>query len=155
MGTTIWGSSSMLIDCALMGSEKRLELRVPILEKAWSFYREIMGAKEVFRTQTSAGAPTRIGFDLGLSKIGFAMTTDDNKDDRSSLALLADDFGVSFAAIILYVEDPVNVMRRALDAGGRILPEAAIVKPSHRGRPVDVIADPFGNAWVFAKAELP
>jgi uncharacterized glyoxalase superfamily protein PhnB len=139
----------MLIDCALTGSEKRLELRVPNIEQAWSFYCEIMGAKEVFRTQTGAGGLIRIGFNVG--KIGFAMTTDDNDDGRSSLALLADDFGVSFVAIILYVEDPMNVTRRALDAGSRILLEGALAKTNHRGQPVEVIADPFGNAWVFAK----
>jgi hypothetical protein len=34
----------MLIDCELMGSERRLELCVPDVEQAWSFYRDIMAA---------------------------------------------------------------------------------------------------------------
>ena len=40
----------MLIDCELMGIDRRIELHVRDLQRAWSFYRDIMGAQEAFRS---------------------------------------------------------------------------------------------------------
>ena len=143
----------MLIDCELMGSEQRLELCVLDVEQAWSFYRDIMGAQEVFRSEPHAGDPSRIGFTIG--KTGFTITSQNYArfgDGQPTLSLLAADLGATFAAIILYVQDPVTAARRAIDAGSRRRPEAASGTPTHRGRPVEVIIDPFGNSWAFAKS---
>ncbi|HTW72251.1 MAG TPA: VOC family protein [Acetobacteraceae bacterium] len=143
----------MLIDCELMGSERRLELCVPDVEQAWSFYRDIMGAREVFRSEPRTGDPSRIGFTIG--KTGFTITSPDNArsgDGRPIASLLAADLGATFAAIVVYVQDPVTAARRAIDAGSRRRPEAASGTPTHRGHPVEVIIDPFGNSWALAKS---
>ncbi|HEY2616378.1 MAG TPA: VOC family protein [Acetobacteraceae bacterium] len=143
----------MLIDCDLMGSERRIELHVPDAQEAWEFYRDIMGAQEVFRSEPGVGGGTRIGFTIG--KAGFAITSRDlagSNDGRSTLSLLAADFGASFAAVVVYVRDPATAAQRALAAGSRRHPEAVSGTPTHRGHPVTVIIDPFGNSWAFAKS---
>ena len=145
----------MLIDCELMGSEKRIKLCVPDVERAWSFYRDIMGAQEVFRSHPGAGAPKRIGFTIG--KTHFAITSQDEAqpaDTQPTLSLLAADFGATFIAVIVYVRDPVIATQRALDAGSRLQLEVASGTPSHNGCPVQVIIDPFGNSWAFAQSLL-
>ncbi len=76
----------MLIDCELMGSERRLELCVPDVEQAWSFYRDIMGAQEVFRSEPHTGDPSRIGFIIG--KTGFTITSEDHAHRRRSPRML-------------------------------------------------------------------
>ncbi len=143
----------MLIDCELMGSERRLELCVPDVEQAWSFYRDILGAQEVFRSGLHAGRPSRIGFSIG--RTGFTITSQDHAesgDGRPTLSLLAADLGTTFAAIVVYVQDPVTAARRAIDAGSRRQSEAPSATPTHRGHPVEVIIDPFGNSWALAKS---
>lgn len=72
----------MLIDCELMGAERRFELHVPDVEKAWSFYRDIMGAQEIFRTELGSGGPTRIGSAIG--KAGFTITPRNHADAGDS-----------------------------------------------------------------------
>lgn len=143
----------MLIDCELMGSERKFELPVPDVEQAWSFYRDIMGAQEVFRSEPGTGESTRIGFTIGNA--GFMITSQGNAqvgDGRPTPALLAADFGAAFAAIVLYVQDPVSVVRRVLEAGGRFRPEATAGTPSYRGQPVELIVDPYGHSWAVAKS---
>jgi hypothetical protein len=54
----------MLIDCALIGSERRVELSVPDVEKARPFYRDALGAQEALGNEPRTGAPARIGFSL-------------------------------------------------------------------------------------------
>ncbi len=141
----------MLIDCEMMGAERRFELRVPDLEHAWSFYRDIMGAQEVYRRARSSGRPAQIGFTIG--KVGFLIAPEGDaeiSDSEPTLALLAEEFGATFAAVVLYVQDPAGVVRRALEAGSQIQPGAAHGTPSYRGHPVEVIVDPFGHSWAFA-----
>jgi uncharacterized glyoxalase superfamily protein PhnB len=141
----------MLIDCDLMGTERRFELPVPDVERAWSFYLDIMGAEEVFRIVSGAGGPTRIGFTIG--KAGFAITSHGPSaadDSRPTLALLATEFGAPFAAVVLYVPNPAGAAQRALEAGSQYRPEAASGTASYRGHPVELIIDPFGHSWAFA-----
>jgi uncharacterized glyoxalase superfamily protein PhnB len=143
----------MLIDCELMGSERRIDLCVPDVERAWSFYCDIMGAQEVFRSNPGAGAPKRIGFTIG--KTQFAITSQDQAQSANSqptLSLLAADFSATFIAVVVYVRDPVIATQRALDAGSRLQPKVASGTPSHNGCPVQVIIDPFGNSWAFARS---
>jgi len=66
----------VLIDCELMGVDRRVELHVLDLQRAWSFYRDIMGAKEVFRSESRAGGPAKIGFTI--SKVGFTIMPHDH-----------------------------------------------------------------------------
>ncbi len=141
----------MLIDCELMGTERRFELPVPDVERAWSFYRDIMGAEEVFRSESDVGGPTRIGITIG--KAGFVITSQDAADadgSRPTLALLATEFGEPFAAVVLYVSNPAGAVQRALDAGSQFRPEAASGTASYCGHPVELIIDPFGHSWAFA-----
>jgi catechol 2,3-dioxygenase-like lactoylglutathione lyase family enzyme len=143
----------VLIDCELMGSERRFELHVPDVEQAWPFYRDIMCAREVFRSEPGVGGPTRIGFTIG--RAGFTLTSQDragSHDGGPVLSRFAADFGAAFAAIVVYVQDPLTAARRALDAGSRLQPEATSGTPTYRGNPVEVIIDPFGNSWAFAKS---
>jgi uncharacterized glyoxalase superfamily protein PhnB len=143
----------MLIDCGLMGTERRFALHVRDVERAWSFYRDIMGAKEEFRSEPATAGPKRIGFTIG--KAGFVVTSQvhaETDDDHPTLALLAKEFGVSFAAIVLYVGDPTTSVQRALEAGSQLQPEAAAGMPLCRGYPVEVVIDPFGHSWAFAKS---
>ena len=143
----------MLIDCELMGSGRRLELCVPDVGQAWSFYRDVMGAREVSRSERRTGGPTAIGFIIG--KTSFTMGSQDyagSADGRPTLSLLAVDRGVTFAAIVLHVQDQATAARHAIDAGSRRASAAASGTPTHRGRPVEVIIDPFGNSWAFAKS---
>jgi len=143
----------MLIDCELVGPERRFELSVPDVERAWPFYRDILGAQEAFRSEPSTGGPSRIGFTLG--KAGFTITPQalaEEGDSRPTLALLAAEFGATFAAVVLYVQDPDGVAERALEAGSQFQPETAFGTPSYRGHPVTVIVDPFGHSWAFAKS---
>jgi uncharacterized glyoxalase superfamily protein PhnB len=143
----------MLIDCELMGSQRRIDLCAPDVERAWSFYRDILGAQEVFRSNPGAGAPKRIGFSIG--KTQFAIASRDraqSADSQPILSLLAADLGATFIAVIVYVPDAVIATQRALDAGSRIRPKAASGTPTHNGCPVQVIIDPFGNSWAFAQS---
>jgi uncharacterized glyoxalase superfamily protein PhnB len=143
----------MLVDCELMGAGRRFALRVPDVEQAWSFYRDIMGAQEMFRNEAAVGRPRSIGFTIG--KAGFMLTSQADAeagDGQPTLALLAKEFGVSFAAIVLYVRDPMTAAQRALEAGSQLQPEAASGMPSCRGHPVEVIVDPFGHSWAFARS---
>ena len=115
----------MLIDCELMGSDWRIELCVPDVERAWSFYRDILGAQEAFRSGPCVEGPTRIGFTIG--KLGFAMTSQGRAevgDRKPTLSLLAADFGATFVAVIVYVRDPTIALQHALYAGSRLQPEA-------------------------------
>ena len=143
----------MLIDCELMGSEKQFELPVRDVAKAWCFYRDVMGAQEMFRSEPTPGGLTRIGFRIG--KAGFIITSQDHAeadDGWATPALLAADFGAPFAAIVIYVEDPAGAVQRALQAGSQFQPEAVSSGPSDRGHAVEVIIDPFGHSWAFAKS---
>jgi PhnB protein len=141
----------MLIDCELMGTERRFELPVPDVERAWAFYRDIIGAEEVFRSEAGADGPTRIGFTVG--KAGFVITSPGPSaagDRRPTLALLATEFGAPFAAVVLYVPNPAGAVQRALQAGSQYRPEAAFRTAAYCGHPVEVIIDPFGHSWAFA-----
>jgi hypothetical protein len=142
----------MLIDCALIGSERRIELHVPDVEKAWPFYRDILGAQEAFRSESRASVPARISFSLnGACFTLLSARLAESGDSRSTLNVLAEDFGAAFVAIILYVRDPVAARLNALNAGSRLQPEAASGTPTFGGHPVEVIIDPYGNSWAFAK----
>jgi hypothetical protein len=127
----------MLIDCELMGSGRRLELCVPDVGHAWSFYCDVMAAREVFRSERRTGGPTAIGFSIGKTSV--TMGSQDypgSADGRPTLSLLAADLGVTFAAIVLYLQDPATAARHAIDAGSRRASAAASGTPTHRGCPV-------------------
>lgn len=144
-------SPMMLIDCEQIGADRRIELRVSDVEQAWSFYHDIMGAQEVFRSAPCAGGPSRIGLTIG--RAGFVIVPEHDRetgDSRPTLALLAEDFGVAFAAVVLYVRDPDAVVRRALAAGSQLRSASGSATPSYGDHPVEVIVDPFGHAWAFA-----
>jgi catechol 2,3-dioxygenase-like lactoylglutathione lyase family enzyme len=150
----IWqGCSIMLVDCELMGAERRFELPVADVQRAWSFYRDIMGAEEVFRSESDVRVPTRIGFAIG--RAGFMITAQGPAEadhSRPALALLATEFSEPFAAVVLYVQAPTGAVQRALEAGSHFRPEAASATASYCGNPVEVIIDPFGRSWAFAKS---
>jgi uncharacterized glyoxalase superfamily protein PhnB len=144
-------SPMMLIDCEQLGAERRIELLVPDVDEAWSFYRDIMGAEEVFRIALGAGGVSEIGLTIG--RAAFVIASDRNREtggSRPTLALLAEDFGVAFAAVVLYVRDPGAVVRRALSAGSQRQSTAGSGTPCYGDHPVDVIVDPFGHSWAFA-----
>jgi hypothetical protein len=127
----------VLIDCELMGVERRIELQVQDLQQTWSSDRNIMGAQEVFRSESRAGEPAKIGFTIG--KVGFTILSHDHArshDGGNILAQLATDFGASFVAIVIYVQDPAIATQHALNAGSRLHPGTGSCLPTHRGYPV-------------------
>ena len=115
---------------------------MPDVDKAWPFYRGYSGraggAPERARTPTTP----RIGFSLGEVGFGLVSTTAAwSGDSRLTLSQLAADFGATFVAVVLYVQDPVVAAQHALRAGGRLQPEAASGAPTFGGYPVEVIVD--------------
>jgi hypothetical protein len=64
--------------------------------------------------------------------------------------VLADDFGATFWAIVLYMQDPATGVRRAVTAGSRLQAVAASKTLSYRDRPLEAIVDQFGHSRAFA-----
>ena len=131
----------MLIDWEMAGKGRMFEIDVPNIEKAHLFYRNVLGAHEMSREENPDGELIRLG--LAIGPVAFGITSKKQPcANQPSLALLAADFGTPFAAVILKVADPVEVVDRAVRHGAKILAafdsdEAAI------------IVDPFGGHWAF------
>jgi hypothetical protein len=145
----------MLIDCALIGSERRVELHVPDVEKAWVFYRDILGAQEAFRSEHCKGVLATIGFSLG--GVGFSLawaTVAQLGASQLTLNRLAADFGATFVAVVLYVQDPVAAARHALKAGARGFVAALALGAAGVAMGTRFLATPEANAHALYKERL-
>ena len=68
----------VLIDWELAGPDRRFEIRVPDVQKARSFYKDVLGARETFRKETHNGELVRFG--LAIGKVGFVISSEDEGD---------------------------------------------------------------------------
>ena len=139
----------MLIDCSLMGPERRLHFEVSDIRQAAAFYAGAMNAEEIFRMSASTGEPTRLGMNIG--PIGITLGEIGAESDPMTLPRLAAELNTTFVGVILYVPNPEDAARRAIDGGSRIHPAAEAEGPTCGDCPVQVVIDPFGNVWAFAK----
>ena len=140
----------MLIDSTLMDPDKRFNFEVSDLTHAAAFYARALNAEEVFRVTSHTGEPTKLGLSIG--SLGFTISAVGAEEDPMTLSRIAAELGTDFVGLILYVADPEDAAHRAIEAGGLSHPEANGEQPTCRDCPVQVVLDPFGNVWAFAKA---
>ena len=140
----------MLIDSTLMDPDRRFNFEVSDLSQAAAFYARALNAEEVFRVTSHTGEPTKLGLSIG--SLGFTISEVGAEEDPMTLSRFAAELGTDFVGLILYVADPEDAAHRAIEAGGRSHPEANGEQPTCRDCPVQVVLDPFGNVWAFAKA---
>ena len=135
----------MLIDWELAAPDRGFEIQVRDVRQAVSFYREVLGAREMFRRETSDGAPLRTG--LAAEGVRFVVTSqDEDNPEPILLSRLAAELGVPFLAVVLHVDDPDRVTRAALQSG-------AVLMESPDCAQAVVVTDPFGSQWAFVKRE--
>jgi uncharacterized glyoxalase superfamily protein PhnB len=135
----------MFIDWERTGPERRFEVRVPNVSQAGQFYRDVFGAQETFRQEAHNGRLFRFG--LAIGGVGFAISSEDDiEQERPLLSSIAEDFGSTFVAIILRVEDRDRMARAAVNAGSGIT-------RAHELDPVTVITDLFGGYWASIQRE--
>jgi predicted enzyme related to lactoylglutathione lyase len=133
----------LLIDWEQAGPDRRFEIRVPDVQKASSFYRNVLGAIETFRRGSSNGELVRIG--LAAGNVGFVISSEEKTGVESAvLSILAADLGVPYVAVILPVDDPDQVASDALKS------EAKLVEAEASGEIV-IISDPFGSHWALVR----
>ena len=128
----------------MAGPDRKFEIRVPDVQEASSFYRQVLGARETFRQEADNGELLRLGLDVG--KIGFVISSEDIEGvDAPLLSLLAAEFGEPYIAIILQAEDADRMALLAMKNGAELMET-----PSEY---VTVVTDPFGSHWAFVKSE--
>ena len=136
-----WGGPRLLIDWEMAGQGRMFEIEVPDIDKAHLFYRDVLGARETSHRETRDGELIRLG--LAIGPIAFAISSEaQHCADRPSIALLAQDLGTSFAAVIVWVEDPDEIADRAVMYGGKVL----AISGSNEAA---IITDPFGGHWAL------
>ncbi len=144
----------MLLDCTMIGPDRRFYFEVPSITDAADFYAAILGAQEVFRETSPNGAPIRVGMNIGTVGIALATQLDGEAGaNRMTLSRVAAEFETPFVGLIIYVDDPDAAERRALEAGAQRHPDAVMAQPRYRDQAVRVVIDPFGNAWAFAASQ--
>jgi uncharacterized glyoxalase superfamily protein PhnB len=135
----------LLIDWELAAPSNSFEIRVRDVRQASLFYRDVLGAREMFRRTTDDGELVRAG--LAAGGIQFILSSGDEAGrEPALLSRLAGELGVPFLAVILHVEDPNRIALRAMESG-------AVLKQSPEFEDVVVVADPFGSHWAFVKRD--
>ncbi len=134
----------MLIDWEPAGPDRRFEIMAPDVQKASSFYKNVLGARETFRKATHNGELVRLG--LAIGQVGFVIFSKKEAGEEPPLfSLLAADLGAPYVAIILKVEAPDYIAFIAKQHGAKLImtPESETI----------VIVDPFGCHWALVKHE--
>ena len=135
----------MLIDWDMAGEGRMFDIEVPDIETARVFYRNVLGAHETSRQETQDGELIRL--ELAIGPVAFAVSSKNQAcSGQCSLAFLAAEFGIPFAAVILRVDDPVEMVDRAVGQGAKILPTSELEEAA-------IISDPFGAHWSFIKEQ--
>ena len=135
----------MLIDWDTAGEGRMFDIEVPDIETARVFYRNVLGAHETSRQETQDGELIRVG--LAIGPVAFAISSKNQScSGQSSLAFVAAEFGAPFAAVILRVDDPVEMVDRAVGQGAKILATSESDEAA-------IISDPFGGHWAFIKEQ--
>jgi catechol 2,3-dioxygenase-like lactoylglutathione lyase family enzyme len=135
----------LLIDWDMAGEGRMFDIEVRNIEKARLFYRNVLGAREISREENSDGELIRLGLKIG--PVAFAIVSRSQAcSGQSSLAFLAAEFGTPFAAVILKVADPDEMVYRATGHGAKIL-------ATSESEEAAIISDPFGAHWAFIKEQ--
>ncbi|MGN9837011.1 VOC family protein [Nonomuraea sp. H19] len=112
-------------------------------EAAIAFYREGLGAVEVFRNTLPNGVILFVELQLGAGRLLVSEET------PSLNALAPPTLGGSPVLILLEVADPDAVAERAIAAGAEVeMP----VQEMFWGERYGVLRDPFGHRWALSTA---
>jgi PhnB protein len=109
--------------------------------KAIEFYKEAFGATECMRLATPDGKVMHAEIKIGDSPI---MLCDECPDWNS---LSPQTIGGTAVSIVLYVEDVDAVVKRAVEAGAKLLMPVA---DQFWGDRMGSVTDPFGHKWSIA-----
>ncbi|MEV4896916.1 VOC family protein [Nonomuraea sp. NPDC055795] len=112
-------------------------------ESAITFYKAAFGAVEVFRNTLPNGAILFVELQVGDGRLLVSEETPELG------ALAPPTVGGSPVLILLEVDDPDDVERRALDAGAV---SEMPVQEAFWGEKYGVIRDPFGHRWAVTTA---
>ena len=135
----------MLIDWDMAGEGRMFDIEVPDIETARVFYRNVLGAHETSRQETQDGELIRL--ELAIGPVAFAVSSKNQAcSGQCSLAFVAAEFGTPFAAVILKVTDPDEMVDRAVGHGAKIL-------ATSESEEAAIISDPFGAHWAFIKEQ--
>lgn len=108
---------------------------------ALAFYAKAFGARELFRMPTPAGTIGHAEIEIGDSKVMLA----DEAPDMGAKS--PQSLGGSPVGIMLYVEDVDATVKRAVEAGAKILRP---VENQFYGDRMGGLVDPFGHQWWVA-----
>ncbi|MFD9947783.1 VOC family protein [Nonomuraea sp. NPDC059023] len=112
-------------------------------ESAITFYKAAFGAVEVFRNTLPNGAILFVELQVGDGRLLVSEETPELG------ALAPPTVGGSPVLILLEIDDPDEVERRALDAGAV---SEMPVQEAFWGEKYGVIRDPFGHRWAVTTA---
>lgn len=116
-------------------------LTVRDADRAVAFYKTAFGASEVSRTITPSGQ--RI-VEMAIEEVRFFAVDENQAAFNNSPTTL----NGTTVRLSLIVDDPDDVMRRAIEAGGKeIFPMGDQPYGMRQGR----IADPAGHHWLIGK----
>lgn len=133
----------MLIDWEAAAPEASFEIQVRDVRRASAFYRDVLGAREMYRSVTDDGVTLRAG--LAAGAIQFVLSSQ-AAPEPASLSRLANELGVPYLAVILPVDDPNDIAASAMRNG-------AALKERPDSDDLVVVTDPFGSHWAFVKRE--
>ncbi|KAB8197510.1 VOC family protein [Nonomuraea phyllanthi] len=112
-------------------------------EAAIAFYREGLGAVEVFRNTLSDGAILFVELQIGAGRLLVS-------EEMPGLGALAPPtLGGSPVLILLEVADPDTVAEQAIEAGAEL---EQPVRETFWGERYGVLRDPFGHRWAVTTA---
>ncbi len=109
--------------------------------KAIDFYKKVFGAEEVMRLEEPGGKIAHAEIAIGGARI---MLHDEAPEWK---ALSPQTIGDSGSFVMLYLNDPDAVVKRAAEAGATVLMEVA---DQFYGDRCGNIKDPFGHKWAIA-----
>ena len=108
---------------------------------ALAFYREALGAEELFRLDAGNGKLGHAEMQIGDSRFMLADEFDE-WDNRSPRTL-----GGNGSALMLYVENVDDAFERAVNAGAQVVMP---VTNHFYGDRSGMVEDPFGHRWMLS-----
>ena len=114
--------------------------------QAVDFYKKAFGAREMFRVDNEAG---EVVAQLAVGGAEFWVADESPENKNFSPESLGADFrGGATVRMVMVVDDPDAVFKRALDAGAT---EVWPVADQHYQWRVGRLVDPFGHHWEIGK----
>jgi PhnB protein len=110
-------------------------------DRAIAFYKQVLGATEVFRLTGPDGKVGHAEIKLGDSILMLA----DENPERGARG--PQTLGGTPVSLLLYVEDVDERFRRAVDAGAKVV---QAVQDQFYGDRSGTLEDPFGHVWTIA-----